>query len=184
VSVTTLETERLLLRPIVPADVDRLVELDSDPDVLRFTDPLGEFPREPGEMRRHLLETVIPRMEATGDGREDRGFWALEERESGRFLGWLHLKPNDRPEAPELGYRLVPAARGHGYVTEASRALLELAFADPDVALVWAHTMRENDASRRVMGRLGMTHREDSDYRGVPTVVYALRRDDPGAAAG
>jgi RimJ/RimL family protein N-acetyltransferase len=90
----------------------------------------------------------------------------------------LVLKAEDRPEAPELGYRLIAGARGKGYAVEGSRAVIELAFADEGVELVWAHALRDNERSRRVMERLGMTHREDGDYRGLPTVVYALSRDD------
>jgi RimJ/RimL family protein N-acetyltransferase len=179
VSVVRIETDRLVLRPFGPDDVDGLVELDSDPDVQRFSDPLAEhIPRDPAELRQLVVATGLPLLMTTGDPREDRGFWAAEERGDGRFLGWFHLKHDDRPEAPELGYRLVPAGRGRGYATEGCRALIELAFADRDVELVWAHTLRENDRSRGVMERLGMTYVEDADYRGLPTVVYRLRRED------
>jgi RimJ/RimL family protein N-acetyltransferase len=185
VSVVRIETERLVLRPFGPDDVEGLVELDSDPEVQRFTDPLGDLmPRDPGELRSLIVETGIPLLMTRNDPREDRGFWAAEDRADGRFLGWFHLKHDDRPEAPELGYRLVPAGRGRGLATEGCRALIELAFSDPGVQLVWASTLRENDRSRRVMERLGMTYSEDSDYRGLPTVVYGLRREDRSVVPG
>jgi RimJ/RimL family protein N-acetyltransferase len=181
VTVARIETERLVLRPFGPGDVEGLVALDSDPDVQRFSDPLAEhIPRDVEVLRRYVIATGLPVLMTTGDPREDRGFWAVDEQATGRFLGWFHLKHDDRPEAPELGYRLVPEGRGKGYATEGSRALIDLAFADRDVELVWAHTLRDNVASRRVLERLGMTYREDADYGGLPTVVYALRREEAG----
>ena len=85
-------------------------------------------------------------------------FWAAIERESGRFLGWFHLRPleADPPDEPELGYRLVRAAWGRGYGSEGSRALIDKAFAQLGARRVHASTMAVNIGSRRVMEKAGM----------------------------
>src|SRR4029453_16610137 len=86
------------------------------------------------------------------------GFWAVEERASGEFPGWFHLRPEpDMPEdEPELGYRLVRSAWGKGYATEGSRALIDRGFTELGVERVVASTMVVNVASRRVMEKSGL----------------------------
>jgi len=86
------------------------------------------------------------------------GFWAVEVKTTGEFLGWFHLRPGDGHETtePELGYRLRRSAWGQGYATEGGRALIDKAFAQLGVRRVLAETMTVHTASRRVMERCGL----------------------------
>ena len=118
--VVVLSTERLDLRRFTWDDVDRLVALDSDPDVTFFvTGGVPEF--EPDFLAAYLRYY---------ERYEGYGFWAVEERATGDFIGWFHLRPEPgTPEdEPELGYRFVKSAWGKGYATEGSRALIDRAF--------------------------------------------------------
>ncbi|MGH3716929.1 MAG: GNAT family N-acetyltransferase [Micromonosporaceae bacterium] len=150
-----LETERLLLREFTAADLDRLVELDSDPEVMRFIGDSKPTPREVIETER------LPHYLATYRSHPGFGRWAAIEKATGAFLGWFALDP---PEAlapdtgPELGYRLSRAAWGRGYATEGSRALVAKAFTELGVERVWAQTMFVNTRSRRVMEKTGLRH--------------------------
>lgn len=146
-----LETERLILRRFTAADLDDLVELDSDPHVMRFLTG-GE-----GTPRHRIRDEVLPRLLSEYDTFPGWGRWAAVERASGAFLGWLGLDPpkGDRPEV-ELGYRLRRAAWGHGYATEGSRALVDQAFSATTAERVWAETMAVNTGSRRVMENAGL----------------------------
>ena len=96
-----LETGRLRLRRFNVDDVDRLVELDSDPEVMRYITYGTATPRE------SYLDTYLPRWFDIYDGQPGCGYFAAECRDTGDFLGWFHLR-DDRlePEYLELGYRL------------------------------------------------------------------------------
>jgi RimJ/RimL family protein N-acetyltransferase len=146
-----LETERLVLRRFTPDDADDLLALDLDPLVRRYV--------EDGEpVTRDEAASSIEHFLRYHDRSEHFGFWAAGEKESGRFLGWFHFRPNPDapPLEPELGYRLVSSAWGRGYATEGSRALIDHGFATSDITRVYAEAMAIHTASRRVMEKCGM----------------------------
>lgn len=147
----TVDTQRLRLRPLGTDDLDALVELDSDPEVMRWLSGGTATPRE------FLEEVVLPGFLDLDPGRPWLGAWAIEDRD-GAFLGWVSLRPS-RPEVPTsatLGYRLRRAAWGRGFATEAARAVLARAFEAGDLALVEATVYEANSASRRVLEKLGL----------------------------
>ncbi len=74
-------------------------------------------------------------------------------------LGGYKGRP-DADGAVEIGYALAPAYRGRGLAIEAARAMAAAAFAGPDVMVVRAHTLAEENASTAVLGRLGMRFEE------------------------
>ncbi len=143
-----LETDRLILRRFMIADVDALTELDSDPEVMFFVTGGRPTPRA------EIADEVLPHwlaLDARGDG---YGFRAAVERATGDFLGWFHLRAESH--GAELGYRLRRAAWGRGYATEGSRALIRYGFAVLGAERIYAETMAVNTASRRVMEKAGL----------------------------
>jgi RimJ/RimL family protein N-acetyltransferase len=148
-----LETSRLKLRRFTEADEDNLVELDSDPEVMRFL--TGGRPTSRHEVRSRILPTVFGFYERF----EGFGYWVAEEKSTGRFLGWFHFRPPKEPRDGEieLGYRLGRSAWGEGYATEGSRALIRKGFTELGVERVIAKTMTVNLGSRRVMEKCGLT---------------------------
>ena len=146
-----LETARLRLRHVVPGDLGRLVELDSDPEVTRYTSYGEPTPRE-----RYERE-ILPRWLAYYESTPLVGYWAAEARADGEFLGWFHLRP-DRfdPGEQELGYRLKRAAWGRGFATEGGRSLVAHGFGPVGAAKISARTLARNAASRRVMEKCGL----------------------------
>ncbi len=178
-----LETGRLTLRRFTEADEDDLVELDGDPEVMRFLTGGEPTPRE--EIRNRVLPTVLALYERS----EDFGYWVAQESSTGRFLGWFHFRlPKDEAQDGdvELGYRLPRSAWGQGYATEGSRALIHKGFTELGVERVLAETMAVNAGSRRVMEKVGLTlvrtfHRDGLDaIEGSEhgAVEYALTRAD------
>ena len=147
-----LETDRLVLRRFTEADVENLVELDSDPAVMRFI--TGGKPTSRDEIRNEVLPAFLAYYERY----PGYGFWAAIEKSSGEFVGWFHFRPpkDGRPDEPELGYRLRRSAWGKGYATEGSRALIQKGFTELGVERVFAETMAVNAASRRVMEKAGL----------------------------
>ena len=176
-----LETERLQLRRFTDDDVENLVELDGDPEVMRF---INGGRATPGT---EVENEILPAFLAYYERFAGYGFWAAVEKSSGRFLGWFHLRPHegDPEDEPELGYRLISAVWGRGYATEGSAALIDKAFADLGARRVYAETMAVHTASRRVMEKAGLRFvrsfvadwpvRIEGDEHG--DVEYALTRE-------
>ena len=146
-----LETPRLVLRRFTPDDVDHLVDLDSDPDVMRYI--TGGVPTS----REEIENEVLPAFLGYYERYEGYGFWAVIEKAAGNFLGWFHFRPGPDagPGEVELGYRLRKSAWGQGYATEGSRALIHKGFTELGVQRVVAEAMAVNTASRRVMEKSG-----------------------------
>ncbi len=177
-----LRTDRMVLRRFTAADVDLLVELDSDPEVMQYITGGRPTPRE--EVERDVLPAFL--------GYHERfpgyGFWAAAEADTGDFLGWFHFRPREGspPDEAELGYRLRRSAWGKGYATEGSRALIRAGFTEYGVERVVAETMAVHTASRGVMEKAGLRlvrtfHqpwpcRIEGDEHG--DVEYALSRAD------
>jgi RimJ/RimL family protein N-acetyltransferase len=147
-----LETERLVLRRFTGDDIDHLVELNSDPEVMRFINGGRPTPRD------EIENDVLPGFLGYYERYAGYGFWAAVERSTGRFIGWFHFRPakDAPPDEVELGYRLRRSAWHKGYATEGSRALIDNGFAELGVQRVVAFTMVVNVASRRVMEKAGL----------------------------
>jgi RimJ/RimL family protein N-acetyltransferase len=148
-----LETERLALLQFTEDDVDNLVELDSDPEVMRYLNGGIPTPRE-------LVEReILPRFLSYYERYDGFGVWAAVEKSSGAFIGWFSLRPHDesRPNEVELGYRLRRSSWGQGYATEGARALIRKGFTELGAQRVTANTYEHNTGSRRVMEKAGMT---------------------------
>ncbi len=162
----TLETERLILRPLTMADVDHLVALDRDPEVMRYLSGGVATPRE-------LIEwTILPRFLQAFERGDGSGVWAAIDRATGAFLGWFSFQSDDKhPGGYSLGYRLCRAAWGQGYATEGARALIHRGFIELGARRVTATTYQDNLRSRRVMERLGM--RLARSYRLTPADLSA-----------
>jgi RimJ/RimL family protein N-acetyltransferase len=160
-----LTTERLALRECTLDDADLFIELDSDPEVMRYlTDQLTD--------REHVERNVLPRLLAEYRRHPGFGLWVAHTHD-GTFVGWFHLRQrDDRPVGEvELGYRLRRAAWGRGYATEGSRALLHRGFEELGVRTVYAETMTVNTGSRRVMEKVGLSYRTTSfpdDFPPIP----------------
>jgi len=129
----------------------------------------------------------------------DRGYglWAVERSADGRFLGFTGLAWHDFPArhtpAVEVGWRFAPEAWGQGYATEAGRTALAYGFGRVGLDEILSWTTVANDASRRVMERLGMVRDLDGDFEHPnvppghpirPHVLYRLTRDAWFAAQG
>jgi RimJ/RimL family protein N-acetyltransferase len=134
------ESERLVFRPLTLDDVDALVELNRDPEVMRFINGGRPTPRE--DVEATVVQSLGHR-------------WVALDRSTNQFIGWFGLRPTGTNEY-ELGYRLRREAWGMGFATEGARTLLATAFADQGARRVWAQTMTVNVASRRVMEKCGM----------------------------
>jgi RimJ/RimL family protein N-acetyltransferase len=151
-----LETERLLLRELTADDADNLLELDGDPEVMRYLTGGKESSRE------YVETVIIPRILQTYLRFPGFGWYAAIEKATGAFQGWFGLWPPETGPVDltqaEVGYRLRREAWGRGLATEGTRAVLARAFGELGVRRVWAETMAVNTRSRRVMEKCGLTY--------------------------
>lgn len=182
------ETPRLVLRRFTGDDVDNLVDLDSDPEVMLRINGGRPTPRD------EVTGDILPAFLDYHRRFAGYGFWAVIEKGTGEFLGWVHFRPTSRdaPDDPELGYRLKKSAWGKGYAAEASQAVIDRGFRDFGVSRVHAETMVVHAASRRVMEKCGMrlvrTFHQDwpdkipGDEHG--DVEYAITREEWAGGAG
>lgn len=156
-----LSTPRLTLRQFRGGDAQLIFDLDRDPAVTRFTGP-GHKTVE--EYRLKIVNQILPYYACY----PSRGFFIVDEKETGDFIGWFLLRPSTdyryaaavgwtQPEEIEIGYRFKKQFWGRGLATEGGKALVDLAFDDPTTTAVVACAVVENRASTRVMEKLGMT---------------------------
>jgi RimJ/RimL family protein N-acetyltransferase len=144
-----LETERLVLRRFTEADLELLVELDSDPEVMRFLTGQAT-PRE--EVERVVLPAILK----TYGEHPGLGTFAAQQKGDGAFVGWFGLQPTAEDKVVDVGYRLNRTAWGKGYATEGTKALIDKAFGELGMEKVVADTMAVNHRSRAVMRRSGL----------------------------
>ncbi len=170
--ITTLETDRLLLRPFAAADLDALAVLHAEEAFWWYplrramtTEETGRF------LDRVLQDTADPGRPA---------FHAVVERSTGSLAGWVGLAvPDFLPEvlpAVEVGWRLGRAYRGRGYATEAAAATLRWGFDGLALDEVLSIFEPENVASGQVMDRLGFDAGVSTVHPafGLPLVVRTL----------
>lgn len=171
-----LETERLFLRAFTPDDLEHLVELDSDPAVMRYLN--GGVPTP----RKVIEREVLPRFIASSQMGDGYGVWAAIERATGTFVGWFGFRPveDGEPGDVSLGYRLRRAVWGRGYATEGARELIRQGFTALGARRVIATTYQDNLASRRVMEKSGLTLART--FRMTPEELHA--EGDTFVAAG
>jgi RimJ/RimL family protein N-acetyltransferase len=167
-----LKTERLLLRPWLRKDREPFAAMNADREVMRYFI---------GPMSRQQSDEAVDRYLAAFD-RDGFSFLVAETRDTKAFAGVIGLQvmtdilPNLAQPAFEIGWRLNREHQGLGLATEGGRAIIKLAFENFFLDEVVAITAIANTPSRRVMEKLGMTHRADFDFihqRMPPSHLYA-----------
>ena len=160
-----IETDRLLLRPLITADLDEVAAMHAMPEVVRT---MGTFGRA----------STLARLERNEEEWREHGYGlvAVIERATGRFLGRSGLKYWPQFDETEVGWVLRAEAWGCGYATEAGRACIEWGFASLDVPYLTAMIRPDNDRSIRVAERLGMAPVRPDLLFDLPVTVYSLQR--------
>ncbi|WP_405426399.1 GNAT family N-acetyltransferase [Micromonospora sp. NBC_00617] len=160
--MTVLATERLILRDWTddPADLARIYDIYSRPEITRW---LGVAPGLPLTDPAQAAERWRRWRDRHAADRGRYGTWAIEVRDSGLVAGTVLLKPlpgrdeTRRTSDIEVGWHLHPDSWGHGYATEAARAVMarEFATGTPEI---YAVVSPGNEPSMAVCRRLGMEH--------------------------
>ena len=159
-----LETGRLRLRRLRPADAPALIALDSDEHVMRYIGSRGGTPEQIASRARDRIAM---------DGGV-LGWWLVEDRTDATFHGIAGLlKMPDGPDI-ELAYRFAQSAWGRGIATEAALAVTEHAFTSAGLTRVVAVTFLENAASQRVLAKVGFTADGMTSYKELRVAHFTL----------
>ncbi|MEU8224411.1 GNAT family N-acetyltransferase [Kribbella sp. NPDC048915] len=168
-----LETDRLLIRDWEENDAEAALEIFGSADVAPWLSPAIEKVPDVATMRM-ILQSWI---EAQPNFVVPAGRWAVERKADGEVVGGLLIRllpPYE--EDLEIGWQLAPSAWGHGYATEASRALMRWAFSTGEVDELFAVARPHNRRAIATAQRLGMVWVGETDkYYDLNLQVYRIR---------
>ncbi len=167
--VNQIDADRLVLRAI-HREVARLLLDGRTPQGVLFA------PGYPSQFSLEVMELVVG---AQKPGRF--GPFFMVRKTDGAVVGEIGCSVDDASATGHVGYSVVEPSWGHGYATEALRALLSHVLVEPGVRRVVAQTMVEHTASRRVMEKAGMRYCEQrvgaEDGKSVDLVFYEALAD-------
>lgn len=171
---TFAETERLILREILPTDVDGFFEMDSDPDVHIY---LGSEPLQTKEQAAAVIQFIRQQYVDNGIGR-----WAVIDKKTNAFLGWAGLKlvteeTNNHINFLDLGYRFQKKYWGQGFASEAAAASLAYGFNVLHANEVHAHADSKNVASNKILTKVGLTLVEVFMHHDTPCNWYKIDKE-------
>jgi len=170
VTAPTLRTSRLLLRPWIAEDADRLIAILQEPDILRYFPRTDPWPREKAD--RYIAHHLSHWQE------HGYGHWAVVTPADGQVVGWNGLEFLPEAKETEMAYLLSREVWGRGYATEAARAALHFGFTNcgPDKIIGLTHP--ENIASQRVLEKCGMALVDQPVYFGIELRRYWVEREE------
>jgi RimJ/RimL family protein N-acetyltransferase len=172
------ETERLILRELLPTDIEGMFELDSNPIVHKY---LGNKPVKTKEEAEKAIQFIREQYKERGVGR-----WAVIEKSSGDFMGWSGLKLNTgekeslngKQDFYDIGYRFIPRYWGKGYATESAKAALDYGFKVKQYETITGIALLDNISSNKVLQKIGLNHIEDFIYEETKASWYELSIED------
>jgi RimJ/RimL family protein N-acetyltransferase len=172
-----LTTRRLWLRPRQEGDVAAMLEMDGDPEVMRFVGD-GKVP-DPESHGKRLRESIRP---LSDDG---LGSWSVFRRDRPHeFLGTVGLVPVGGAPEIELVYRFRAAAWGQGYAPEAATPCLAYGFRTLQLPEIVAFVYPDNLRSQRVIAKLGFTPAGRRPIGDADLLFYRLSPESFAAAEG
>ncbi|RSJ67469.1 putative ribosomal N-acetyltransferase YdaF [Streptococcus oralis] len=172
----TIETKRLLLRPVTLDDAEAMFEYASDRENTRYTFPTNQCLEE---TKNNIAQFYLA---------SPLGRWGIELKSNGKFIGTIDLHKIDPIlKKAAIGYIINQKYWNQGLTTEVNRAVIELAFEKIGMNKLTALHDKDNPASGRVMEKSGMRFSHEELYacmdqheegRIVTRVHYVLTKED------
>lgn len=160
-----IETPRLGMRRLTPHDAQHFFNLNSDPEVIRYT---GDAPFEDVAEARWFLENY-DHYKKFGYGR-----WAVLLKETGEFIGWCGLKFMPELGETDLGSRFFRCHWNKGFATEAAKACVEYGFEKLGLKRIVGRAMEANAASIRVLQKAGLHFLKKIDFDEHPGLYFFI----------
>ena len=161
-----IETERLYLRELNVNDAESFYRLNLDSDVLRYT---GDEPFVNIASSKEFLENY-DHYHKYGFGR-----WAVINKANEEFLGWCGLKFTEEQNEYNIGFRFFKNEWGKGYATESAKACIDYGINKLKLTEIIGRAMKENQASIRVLEKIGLKYDKDFDFEGNKGVIYKIK---------
>jgi RimJ/RimL family protein N-acetyltransferase len=162
-----LETNRLILRHLLPDDLDSLFALYSDPEIRRYF-PEGTLTYEETKEELEWFLNGHP-------SHPQLGLWATIHKETDQFIGRCGLLPwtiEQRPEV-EVAYLLDKAYWRQGLATEAAQAIMHYGFEQLQLSRLICMIDPENQASIKVARNIGMSFEKEMEDEKGPYLLYS-----------
>jgi len=170
-----IETERLILRDLLPSDEKSMFHMDSNPEVHKY---LGNKPVTTIEHVQNYIRNIGRQYINNGIGR-----WAVVEKSSGDTIGWGGLKFVDDKEYNnhinfyDVGYRLSPEYWRKGYATEIAIAAVDYGFNTLDINTIYGTAHVDNTGSRKALMNAGLKFVEYFPHEDMPMAWYRIDRE-------
>lgn len=165
-----IETSRLFIRPFTEDDLDRLIEMRSDPEVNKY---LGGSRLQNPEAIERRLKVYMASWDKYGFGAS-----AVIWKENGEMIGWGGLMPLEDSGEIEVGYGMVKEYWGMGIGSEIAKAWLEHGFKEAGLERIVAIAFPENTGSRRIMEKLGMKYEHNALHYGEDCCFYGITKEE------
>lgn len=163
-----LETERLYLREFIASDGIEFFNLNSNPEVIKYT----------GNKAFKNLEEANSFIINYDEYRENGfGRWATCLKENDEFLGWCGLKYEPDLEEVDLGFRFYKRNWGKGYATEAASACVNYGFKNLKLKTIVGRAYFENLASIKVLEKCNFKFHKNFTYDNKIAVFYTIEND-------
>jgi RimJ/RimL family protein N-acetyltransferase len=160
-----LSTPRLILRNFAIEDAQSMFELNADPQVIRYT---GD---EPFASVEAALSFILNYDRYTQYG---YGRWTVIHSQTLEYLGWCGLNYNEDNKETDLGFRFMKKWWGKGYATEAAKECLSFGFNQLGLKKIIGRALIENNASIRVLTKLGMKFEKEFEAHGSIAQQYFI----------
>src|SRR5574337_874481 len=167
-NIPTLQTSRLIMRAFTEDDAVPMHRILSGKGVLRYfptTDP------PPPERVQKLVLNALKHWEERG-----YGLWAVELRTTGELIGRCGLQLIAETDEVEIDFILGNSFWGQGYATEAGQAAMQYGFDTLSTSTIVGIVHPQNEASQRVLEKLGMVRTRQAVYFGMDCFRYAMER--------
>lgn len=170
-----LETERLILREMLPSDAEAMFKLDSNPNVVKY---LGNKPVRTIDESITIINSVRNQYLKNGIGR-----FSVILKENNKMIGWAGIKfvtdiENNQTNFYDLGYRLQEEYWGKGYASEATKAWLDYFFQTMRLPLLVANVNVDNFGSNKIVKKFGFQFKETFYYEDIHCNWYELKKED------
>jgi len=162
-----LETNRLILRELNPNDAKKNYDLNSNPNVIKYT---GNSAFKNVEEAKEFLENYQD-YRLNGYGR-----WAVIDKTTNKFIGWCGLKFSEIENETDIGFRFFEEEWNKGYATESAVACVKYGFENLKLKRIIGRAMKENIGSIKVLEKIGLKYEKDTEFDGKEAVIYKIEK--------
>ena len=158
------------MRKFTPDDLEKLIELRSDEEVIKY---LGGRTLQNPEAIKKRLQFYLDCYEKYGFG-----MCAMIWKETGEMFGWSGIQPLDDSDEIEVGYGMIKEFWGKGIGFECAKAWLKHGFEVAKLERIVAVADPDNKGSWRIMEKCGMKYEKTEEHYGMNLVLYAISKDE------